>query len=68
MKDFEASCLLMDALRVAKTSAIEDDAVKSLLNSVMVLAMGNLNKLGEELFNELYEKLESVNYFGNKSK
>lgn len=66
MKDFEASCLLLDALDVAKTSAIKNKEVQKLLNAIMVTTMNYENEYGKKLSNRLYEILKSENFYSKK--
>ena len=63
MKDFEASCLLIDALEVAKTPAFENEKVKRLLNSLLVVTMEHQNEHGLKVANEIYELLKNDNYY-----
>lgn len=66
MKNYEASCLLMDALEVAKTSAIKNKKVKTLLNTILVTTIGYENENGRELSNKIFEILKSKNYYDKK--
>lgn len=66
MKDFEANCLLLDALEVTKTSAIKNKKVQKLLNAIMVTTMDYENEYGRELSTRLYEILKSKNYYSEK--
>ena len=67
MKDFEASCLLIDALEVAKTSAFENEKVKRLLNSLLVVTMEHQNEHGTKVANEIYELLKNDNYYNQSA-
>lgn len=66
MKTFEANCLLIDALEVAKTSAIRNKKVKKLLNAIMVTTMEYEDEYGKELSHKIYEILKSENYYSEK--
>lgn len=67
MKDFIASNLLEDALKVAKSSAVKNKNVKHLLNHILVVTMEYQDDLGEKIADEIYQILDSLDYYG-KSK
>lgn len=67
MKDYTATCLLDDALRVAKSGAIKNKNVKFLLNAILVVTMNCRNENGQRLADEIYNILDEIDFYG-KSK
>jgi hypothetical protein len=64
MKDFVASNLLEDALKVAKTSAVKNKNVKRLLNGILCATMEYQNDVGGKIADEIYKILDSLDYYG----